>query len=148
VSVTERDNQNILIAHRLTQATETLEEAVFLLEGGKSLRAVTNRAYYSMFYAMLALLIDEPFASSKHSGVLSYFNRRFIREGIFPEEIGRAINRAFELRQQGDYRENVELTLEQVKPLIEAATTFLEMVKAYMPEKQAQQFPPHSNATP
>jgi uncharacterized protein (UPF0332 family) len=136
--VTERDNQNILVAYRLTQATETLEEAVFLLEGGKSLRAVTNRAYYCMFYAMLALLIDEPFASSKHSGVLSYFNQRFIREGIFPEEIGRSINRAFELRQQGDYRENVELTREQVTPLIEAATTFLEMVKAYMPGKQAQ----------
>ncbi|MEI7671807.1 MAG: HEPN domain-containing protein [Deltaproteobacteria bacterium] len=98
--MTERDNQKILIAYRLTQATETLEEAIFLLEGGKSLRAVTNRAYYSMFYAILALMIDEPFTSSKHSGVLSYFNRRFIRERIFPEEIGRAINRAFELRQQ------------------------------------------------
>ena len=135
--MTEREKQNILVAYRLTQATETLEEAVFLLEGGKSLRAVTNRAYYCMFYAILALLIDEPFASSKHSGVLSYFNRRFIREGIFPEEIGRSINRAFELRQQGDYRENVELTREQVTPLIEAATTFLEVVKAYMSEKQA-----------
>ena len=137
--MTERDNQKILIAYRLTQATETLEEAIFLLEGGKILRAVTNRAYYSMFYAILALMIDEPFTSSKHSGVLSYFNRRFIRERIFPEEIGRAINRAFELRQQGDYRENVELTREQVIPLIEAATTFLEMVKAYIPKKQAQQ---------
>ncbi|MFZ4436950.1 MAG: HEPN domain-containing protein [Syntrophales bacterium] len=137
--MTERDNQKILIAYRLTQAMETLEEAIFLLEGGKSLRAVTNRAYYSMFYAILALMIDEPFTSSKHSGVLSYFNRRFIRERIFPEEIGRAINRAFELRQQGDYRENVELTREQVIPLIEAATTFLEMVKAYIPKKQAQQ---------
>ena len=137
--MTERDNQKILVAYRLTQASETLEEAMFLLEGGKSLRAVTNRAYYSMFYAILALMIDEPFTSSKHSGVLSYFNRRFIREGIFPEEMGRAINRAFELRQQGDYRENVELTREQVTPLIEAATAFLEMVKAYMPKKQAQQ---------
>ena len=136
--MTEREKQNMLVAYRLTQATETLEEAVFLLEGGKSLRAVTNRAYYCMFYAILALLIDEPFASSKHSGVLSYFNRRFIRESIFPEEIGRSINRAFELRQQGDYRENVELTREQVTPLIEAATTFLEIVKAYMSEKQAR----------
>ena len=44
--MTEREKQNILVAYRLTQATETLEEAVFLLEGGKSLRAVTNRAYY------------------------------------------------------------------------------------------------------
>jgi uncharacterized protein (UPF0332 family) len=62
-----------------------------------------------MFYAMLALLIDEPFASAKHSGVLSYFNRRFIREKVFSDDIGRAVNLAFELRQQGDYREYVTL---------------------------------------
>lgn len=135
--MTEQDKQSALAAYRLTQAAETLEEAVFLLEGGKSLRAVTNRAYYCMFYAILALIIDEPFASSKHSGVLSYFNRRFMREGVFPEHVGRAINRAFELRQQGDYRENVELTLEQVTPLIEAASTFLEMVKDYLPSKHS-----------
>jgi len=134
--VTELDKKNELVAYRMSQAAETLEEAVFLLEGGKSLRAVTNRAYYSMFYAILALLIDEPFTSSKHSGVLSYFNRRFVREGIFPEDIGRAINRAFDLRQQGDYRENVELTLEQIKPLIEAANTFLTLVKAFLKGKQ------------
>lgn len=134
--MTELDKKNELVAYRLSQAAETLEEAVFLLEGGKSLRAVTNRAYYSMFYAILALLIDEPFASSKHSGVLAYFNRRFVSEGIFPKEIGRAINRAFDLRQQGDYRENVEITLEQVNPLIEAASAFLGLVKVYFAEKQ------------
>jgi uncharacterized protein (UPF0332 family) len=136
--VTERDKQDELVTYRLKQATETLEEAVFLLEGGKSLRSVANRAYYSMFYAILALLIDEPFSSSKHSGVLSYFNRRFMREGIFPEEIGRVVNRAFELRQQGDYRENVELTLAQVRPLIEAAGSFLEMVRDYLKGEATQ----------
>ena len=137
--MTELEKKTELVAYRLVQAAETLEEAIFLLEGGKSLRAVTNRVYYSMFYAILALLIDEPFASSKHSGVLAYFNRRFVNEGVFTKEIGRAINRAFELRQQGDYRENVELSLEQVKPLIEAATAFLSMVKVYQQEKEVLQ---------
>ena len=130
--MTESDKKKLLVEYRLLQAKETLEEAIFLLEGGKSLRSVTNRTYYSMFYGIMVLLIYEPFASSKHSGVLSYFNRRFINQGVFPVEIGRAINRAFDLRQQGDYRENIELTLEQVKPLIDAAHIFLEMVKEYL----------------
>jgi predicted nucleotidyltransferase len=43
-------------------------------------------------------------ASSKHTGILSFFNRRFIKTGVFPEEIGQSINNAFELRQRGDYR--------------------------------------------
>lgn len=144
--MTELDKKRELVAYRLTQSKETLEEAMFLLEGGKSLRVVTNRAYYSMFYAILALLIDEPFASSKHSGVLSYFNRRFVGEGVFPKDIGRLVNRAFELRQQGDYRENAQLTLEQVQPLVEAATTFIELVTSYL-ETQGRLVILHQNTS-
>jgi hypothetical protein len=34
--VTELDKKNELISYRLLQAAETFEEAVFLLEGGKT----------------------------------------------------------------------------------------------------------------
>ena len=91
-----------------------------------------NRTYYAMFYAVLALLVYEPYSSSKHSGVLSYFNRRFIKEGIFDESLGRTINTAFELRQRGDYREYVELEYEDVEPFIVSAETFIKTVKDYL----------------
>jgi uncharacterized protein (UPF0332 family) len=77
----------------------------------------------------LALLVYEPYSSSKHSGVLSYFNKRFINEGTFPENLGRSLNKAFELRQRGDYREYCELKYEQVEPFINEAEVFIEMVK-------------------
>ena len=82
----------------MQQATESLEEAHYLFNGGKSLRSVANRAYYGMFYAVLALLIYEPYASSKHSGVLAYFNKHFVKGGLFPESLGRTLSKAFELR--------------------------------------------------
>lgn len=85
-----------------------------------------------MFYAVLALIVFEPFESSKHSGILVYFNKRFIKEEILPEELGRSVNRAFELRQRGDYREYIELTYEQVKPFIEKASVFVQKVKEYL----------------
>ena len=58
--MTELDKKWELVAYRLAQSKETLEEAVFLLEGGKSLRAVTNRAYYSMFYAIRTQQVTNP----------------------------------------------------------------------------------------
>jgi len=130
--MTVKDKQIQLAKYRLKQAEESLDEAVFLLSGRKSPRSIINRIYYGMFYAVLALLIFEPFSSSKHSGVLSYFNKRFIKEGIFPEELGSSINKAFELRQGGDYREYVELTVEQVDPFIEKARVFIEKVGDYL----------------
>jgi len=87
-----------------------------------------------MFYAVLALLIFEPYTSSKHTGILSYFNKRFIKEGVFPEELGRSINSAFELRQRGDYREYIELSYEQVSPFIKKAREFIGQVRASLEE--------------
>jgi len=92
------EKKNLLAQYRLQQAKESLEEARYLLEGGKSLRSVANRIYYGMFYAVLAILIYEPYSSSKHSGVLSYFNKRFVKSGVFSEALGRALTEAFELR--------------------------------------------------
>ena len=68
-------DKEALARYRLEQAGESLNEAKFLLSGKQSPRSIINRAYYAMFYAILALLIYEPYSSSKHSGVLSYFNR-------------------------------------------------------------------------
>ena len=57
-----------LALYRLQQAEESFDEARYLLEGNKSPRSIINRIYYAMFYAILALLIFEPFSISKHTG--------------------------------------------------------------------------------
>ena len=45
--------------------------------------------------------------------MLSYFNRRYIKDSVFPEELGIAINRAFDIRQRGDYKEDIIIEKEQ-----------------------------------
>jgi uncharacterized protein (UPF0332 family) len=74
-----------------------------------------------LFPSILAMLIFEPYSSSKHSGVLSYFNRYFIKNGMISKDIGRAVNKAFDIRQRGDYREQVSITSTQVTPYIDWA---------------------------
>jgi uncharacterized protein len=127
-----KEKQVLLARYRLKQAKESLEEAEYLLNGNKSLRSVINRVYYSMYYAVLALLIFEKFISSKHTGVISFFNKMFVNEGIFPKEMGRWINKAFEMRQIGDYREYVELAYEQVEPYIGFSRTFIQKIEEYL----------------
>ena len=49
------DARRTLIRYRLTMARETLEDARVLRREGRSPWSVVNRAYYAMFYAVLAL---------------------------------------------------------------------------------------------
>jgi uncharacterized protein (UPF0332 family) len=130
--LTSEEKRQELIQYRLKQAAESLEEAEFLMSGKKSPRSIINRTYYAMFYAVLALLVNEPYASSKHTGVLSYFNKNYVKSGILPEALGRALNKAFELRQRGDYRENIEMTHEQVAPFISDARSFITAVRVHL----------------
>ena len=126
------EKKKLLALYRLQQAAESLQEAQYLFSGEKSLRSVVNRIYYGMFYSVMALLIYEPYASSKHSGVLAYFNKHFVKGGLFPDTMGRSLNKAFELRQRGDYREYFELNKDQVEPLLDEAAQFVADVRKYL----------------
>ncbi len=130
----DEEKRNLAL-YRLQQAEESLDEAQYLFDGRKSSRSVVNRAYYAMFYSILSLLIFEPYSSSKHSGVLSYFNRHFIKTGQIPKDIGRAVNKAFDIRQRGDYREEITLTSAQVEPYLGWARKFIDAVKGHLESK-------------
>ena len=121
-----------LAMYRLSQSEESLAEAQYLFDGEKSPRSVINRVYYSMFYSILALLIFEPYSSSKHSGVLAYFNQPFIKTGLLPEDLGRAVNKAFDLRQRADYREQIVIAHDQVAPFLDEARRFLNAAKDHL----------------
>ena len=132
--MTVEEKKRQLALSRLKQANESLDEADFLFEGNKSTRSVINRTYYAMFYSILALLVFEDYGSSKHSGVLSYFNSRFVRSGKISKDLGRAVNKAFDLRLRGDYREQAILTREQVAPFLKLAESFISAIKDYLQE--------------
>lgn len=124
-----RDPQlELLVKYRLSQAQETLREAEILLSQS-GFRGTINRSYYAMFYAVLGLLATRGLGRSKHSGIISLFDREFVKMGIFSKEFSRSLHRAFDERQANDYGEMLEPDLELAKDLLEQAMIFVEEIK-------------------
>jgi uncharacterized protein (UPF0332 family) len=46
----------VLVAKRMQQAAECLDDGRYLLSADRGARTAINRAYYAAFYAVLALL--------------------------------------------------------------------------------------------
>ena len=92
-------DKQAVINYRLQRAQETLGDAHLLFEQSGSLWSVINRAYYAMFYAVLALLASIGKGASKHSGVIALFDQHFVKPGHFPKEMSKAIHKVFDLRQ-------------------------------------------------
>ena len=124
-----------LIQYRLTEAEDSIEEANVLLRENMSMRAVMNRLYYAMFYAVLALLQEKQLSPSKHIGAISHFDREFIKTGIFDKNLSKTLHRAFELRQKGDYLEQPEITKEDIEEILPKTTEFVRAIKTYLLDK-------------
>ena len=120
-----------LINYRLERAEETLRDAHLLYDQGGSSASIVNRAYYAMFYAVLALLIEIEKGSSKHSGVISTFDKHFVKTGIFSKDLSKALHRAFDYRQMGDYRELLHIDKDQASETLYAAKQFIKDVENY-----------------
>lgn len=73
-------DKETLFLYRLNQAEETLIEAEKMITNNFSPRTIINRAYYSMFYALLALFLKTGIniKTSKHIGIISLFDKEFI----------------------------------------------------------------------
>ena len=84
-----------VVRHRLNVAREDLETAHLTFEAE---RGANNRAYYSIFHTICAVLAKEGVAFKRHKDTLSYFNKNYVQPEIFPRELGRKIVKAEEIR--------------------------------------------------
>jgi len=120
-----------LLRYRMEQAHETLREAEILLAEA-ALRGTVNRACYAMFYALLGLLATRQLGTSKHSGAISLFDREFVKTGLFPRELSRALHLSFARRQRYDCGEMIPLTGEVTEETLQDARMFVVAVETHL----------------
>jgi uncharacterized protein (UPF0332 family) len=88
-----------------------------------------------MFYAVLALAADKGVVISKHTHAIAFLDKEFIRKGIFPKEISRALHVSFDERQTNDYGEIWEIDHNEAKSTLDEAKSFVKTIEEYF-EKQ------------
>lgn len=130
------EKQKEVVAHRLQRARETLASAK-VLEDSHFYYGAINRLYYACFYAVTALLATRDLSSSKHSGVLSLFNRHLVKTGLVSTKLGEFYGDLFDTRHEGDYTDFAEFTPEEILDLYNVAATFVDEI-ARLAEKEIQ----------
>lgn len=104
--------------YRLQTAKEDLDTAN-LTFSSEQYRAANNRAYYSIFHSICAVLAKEGIAFKRHKDTIGYFNKNYIHTGIFPKELGSKIVAAEEIRHASDYDAfyiaSKEITAQQIQ---------------------------------
>lgn len=97
-----------------------------------------SRCYYAMFYLAEAALLTKSVTASSHKGVITLFGQHFVKTGIFPRELGRALSEAYDKRLIGDYATGLGITLEEAEDLLTSAQHFVQLVKEYLKHQSGQ----------
>lgn len=124
-----------LVFHRLQIAEEDLASAN-LLWGLGQYRGANNRAYYSIYHTIDAVLSAEGVAFKRHKDTLAYFNKNYVASEIFPRTMGRRIVQAEEIRHSSDYDPFYIASKGGTQKQIETAKDLLDYAKRFIVERR------------
>ncbi len=116
-----------LARYRIEKAKNTLSDAKLYYPEATS-ASIVNRIYYSIFYAVSALLICDGHLSSKHSGIRSIFNRHYIKDGLIDIRHGKFYSEMYDARQEGDYSDFKEFQKDVIYTWLEKAEDFINTI--------------------
>ncbi|MDR1649268.1 MAG: HEPN domain-containing protein [Synergistaceae bacterium] len=125
------EKRSELAAERLKRAVNNLEDAKLLLDNNRY-NSSTTRAYFAIFNSLRAVLAMDGVDFKKHSGVISYFQRNYVKTGLFVNEISDYIRDAFTVRNDSDYQDFYFVSEEDARMQINNAAIVIETVKKYL----------------
>jgi uncharacterized protein (UPF0332 family) len=117
-----------VVRYRLEKSDVTLQEARSLAEEG-FWNGAANRLYYSCFYSVIALLIQNDIPASTHNGVRTEFFKRYIKTGILDKQFSSLYSDLMSKRQESDYGDFLNFEEKDILPLLEEAEKFIFAIK-------------------
>lgn len=120
-----------LSLYRLSKAKQYLEDAKKTL-AMEMYDTAANRSYYAIFHAARAVLALDGLDFKKHSGVISNFQMRYIKTGIFDKQLSNIIKSAFSLRTESDYEDFYVISKAEVESQVREAEIFFQTVSDYI----------------
>lgn len=127
------EDRKELSRFRIEKAEKNLKAAKILLDNGLLSESI-SRSYYSIFHAARALIAYDKFDSKKHSAIIGYFNKNYIKEGKVEKEYSKIISKAFKIRTDSDYQDFYLVSKEETKEQMENAEKFLNRIKQFIKE--------------
>ncbi|MBR5427973.1 MAG: HEPN domain-containing protein [Clostridia bacterium] len=117
--------------YRLEKAKNDLSAAKIIAEQGYY-EVAANRSYYAIFHAARAVLALTEQDFRKHSGVIAFFRKEYVKTGIFEKRLSDIIQDAFEIRTDCDYEDFYVVAKEDVEQQIANAEYFIIQIENYL----------------
>jgi uncharacterized protein (UPF0332 family) len=115
----------------MDMAGEKLKSAKILLDAGQYKDSI-GRSYYAIFSAVRAVLAKENVDFSRHSGVIAYFQKEYIKTGKIDKKYSKYLQNAFQIRNNCDYDDFYLVSVDDAEEQYNNAVEMLDMIREYL----------------
>jgi len=123
-----------LAKYRIDSAKQKLHSAKVLLDAGEFKDSI-SRSYYAIFTSVRAILAIDEVDFSKHSGVIGYFQKEYIKSGFIEVKYSKFLSGAFQIRNLCDYEDFYVAYKEDAEEQYAKASEFVGMVIEFCKSK-------------
>ncbi len=116
------------VKYRIESSHRTFDAAKVLAEN-EFWNSAVNRLYYSIYYAVNALLVLNEIYTKSHAATKSQFSLHFVKTGKFDKKYGKLLSELFDWRQKGDYENIFDYDKESVQPLFNPVNDMIRLIE-------------------
>ena len=120
-----------LAGYRLERAKEMLSASENNLKIGEY-KTSLNRSYYAVFHAMRSANALKGFDSSKHSGVMAFFTKEYLKTEILDRKLATVIKESSLCREKSDYDDFYVAGREEAEVQLKNAEYFVQKIGEYV----------------
>lgn len=122
----------ILIQNAIEKSGDSIDAAKLNFEN-EFYSTCQNRLYYAIFYIVTALAYKDNFITSKHSQLMSWFNKKYIyTDKVFENKLFKIYKDTFANRQKSDYDFTYKVSKEDLELSIKDVEDFVSIIRNYL----------------
>ncbi|MCM1183804.1 MAG: HEPN domain-containing protein [Roseburia sp.] len=124
-----------LAGYRIERAREMLSASESNLQIGQY-KTSLNRSYYAVFHAMRSANVLKGFDSSKHSGVIAFFMKEYLKTEILDRNLAVIIKDSSLCREKSDYDDFYIAGKAEAEEQFKNAKYFVQKIAEYIAIKE------------
>ncbi len=127
MTLNEEDKKQ-LIKYNIEKTEKEISDISFYIKNNK-LSVAVNRIYYSIYYMLSALALENGFLTSKHAQLIGWFNKEYVKTNKIERRYGKIIRNTFEQRSKADYDVLITFTKPEVENLFKEMKEVIQVLK-------------------
>jgi uncharacterized protein (UPF0332 family) len=125
----------VLLLDKINAYFERSKEFIEIAEDNLNIghyETAINRSYYSVYYAVIALLLKEGKSPKTHHGTRKLFSQVFVKDKNFNKELFDFYSELLNNRETADYDMFSDFTKNETKEIINRTTLFIQECEKFL----------------